>query len=78
MFVICSEIPYTQIPRHMAASQFNYDKSQTTGFLKCKTIEQGISEQTPVIKVNNSELKLNSNDGKTHAEHSWKSSTKVS
>ena len=39
------------------------------------TIEQGIPGQTPVIKINKSELKWYLNDGKTHAKHSWKSPT---
>ena len=55
LLVICSEIPHTQIPHHVTTSQLNFDKIQITGFHK--TIEQGISEQTLVIKVNKSELK---------------------
>ena len=35
---------------------------------KQETLEQEISEQTPVIRVNKSELKLYSNDGKTPAK----------
>ena len=50
----------------MTTSQLNFDKIQITGFHK--TIEQGISEQTLVIKVNKSELKWYLNDGKTHAK----------
>ena len=37
---------------------------------KREAIEKGISKQTPVIKVNKSELKLYLNVGKTHAKHS--------
>ena len=36
---------------------------------KCETLKQGISEQTPVIKVNKKELKLYLNDGQTLAKH---------
>ena len=39
-------------------------KKKYHGFHKCKTQEQGISEQTLVIKVNKSELKWYSNDSK--------------
>ena len=55
LLVICSEIPRTQMLHHVTTSQLNFDKIQITGFHK--TIEQGISEQTVVIKVNKSELK---------------------
>ena len=37
---------------------------------KQETLEQEISEQTPVIRVNKSELKLYLNDGKTTAKDS--------
>ena len=43
--------------------------------LKCETIEQGISEQSPITKVNKSELKWYLNVSKTHAKLSWKSLT---
>ena len=34
LLVICSEIPHTQIPHHVATSQLNFDKIQITGFRK--------------------------------------------
>ena len=37
---------------------------------KHKIVDQGISEQTPVIKINKSELKGYSNDNKTDGKHS--------
>ena len=55
LLIIFSEIPCTQILHHVTTSQMNFDKIQITAF--CKTVEQGISEQTLVIKVNQSELK---------------------
>ena len=36
MLVICSEITHTQIPRHAATSQLNFDKIQITGFRKTR------------------------------------------
>ena len=66
LLVICSEISHTQIPHHVATSQLDFDKNQINA--KRETLEQGISEQTPVIKVNKCELKWYSNYGKTHAK----------
>ena len=68
--VICSEIPHTQIPYKVATSQLNCDKIKLLVSAIRETLEQGISEQTPVMKINKSELKWYSNDGKTHAKHS--------
>ena len=39
--VICSEIPYAQIPHHVATSQLNCDKIQITGFHKTKDNRAG-------------------------------------
>ena len=36
LLVICSEIPHTQIPHHVATSQLNFDKIQITGFRKTR------------------------------------------
>ena len=52
LFVICLEIPHTQMPHHLETSHMDCGKSQ-----KCETLEQGIPEQNPVLKVNKSELK---------------------
>ena len=68
LLVICSEIPHTHILHHVTTIQLNFDKIQVTGFRKTRDTEQGISEQTPVIKFNKSELKQYSSDGKTHAK----------
>ena len=55
LLVIYSEISHTHILHYVTTSQLNFDKIQVTGLRE--TTEQGISEQTPVIKFNKSELK---------------------
>ena len=64
LLVICSEIPHTQIPHHVATSQLNCDKIQITGFHKMRDNRAGnqtpvikVIKQTPVIEVNKNELK---------------------
>ena len=41
LFVNCSEIPHTQIPHHVATSQLNSNKSQTTSFHKMQNTRTG-------------------------------------
>ena len=41
LFVICFEIPHTQIPHHVATSQLNPNKSQITGFHKMRDTRAG-------------------------------------
>ena len=72
---MCSEIPHTQIPCHVATSQLNFGKIQITGFRntrdnRARNLRTGSSN-----KVNKSELKGYPNDGKSHAKCSWKTLT---
>ena len=48
MFVICSEIPQTQILHHVKPVSWISIKFKKLVSAKRETIEQGISEQTPV------------------------------
>ena len=41
LLVICSEIPHTQIPYHVATSQLSFDKIQITGFRKTRDNRAG-------------------------------------
>ena len=41
LFVICFEIPNTEIPHHMASSQLNLKESQITGFHKMRDTRAG-------------------------------------
>ena len=42
LFVICSKIPHTHIPYHVATSQWNRDRSQITGFPNTRDNRAGI------------------------------------
>ena len=41
LFAICLEVPHTQMPRHVATSRLNRDKSQVTGFHKMRDTRAG-------------------------------------
>ena len=54
----------------MATSQLNCDKIQITGFRKTRGNRAGNIRTDSSNKINKSELKLYSNDGKRHAKPS--------
>ena len=56
LLIICSEIAHTQIPDHVGTSQLNCDNFKELVSAKRVTIEQEISEQTPLIKINQNDI----------------------
>ena len=57
LFVICFKIPHTQIPYHMAASQFNPNERKITGFPKIRNTRAGDPKTESFKKVNKNGLK---------------------